>query len=164
MPDLRRIISPWEGYGPEDYNCFVCSPNNQGGLRLKFYEDGDDVVTTWTPSRQFESWSHVLHGGIQATLIDEAGGWVICRKLQTCGVTTRFNLKYRKTVPTGKPLEVRCRISEIKRSFAILTGEIRVDGEVCTEAEMTYFCAPKEKAISDYRFTECKVEDLPESE
>lgn len=160
MSVLKRIISPWSEYGPDYYKCFACSPYNEGGLHLQFFEDGDDVVCNWQPSRQFESWSHVLHGGIQATIMDEAGGWVISRKLQTCGVTIRMNTKYRKTVPIqdGKPIEVRCRVTEIKRSFAVLTAEIKVDGEVCTESEMTYYCQPKEKAISDYRFNGCKVE------
>ena len=28
----------------EGYNCFGCSPDNEAGVRMEFYEDGDEVV------------------------------------------------------------------------------------------------------------------------
>ena len=33
------------------------------------------------------------------------------------------------------------------------------NGEVCSEAEMTYFCFTEEKAASDFYFRGCEVED-----
>ena len=71
MPDWKKIINPWTELGKEEYNCFMCSPTNPKGLHLSFYEDGDDVVTRWIPSRDYEGWKGVIHGGIQATIIDE---------------------------------------------------------------------------------------------
>lgn len=56
---------------------------------MEFYEDGDDIVSIWEPHENFQSWIGTLHGGIQATLMDELGGWVITRKLQTTGMTIR---------------------------------------------------------------------------
>ena len=31
----------------EGYNCFGCSPDNEAGVRMEFYEDGDEVVSIW---------------------------------------------------------------------------------------------------------------------
>lgn len=47
----------------EGYNCIGCSPDNPFGLHLCFYEDGDDIVTTWKPAplsrmAQHASWRH----------------------------------------------------------------------------------------------------------
>ena len=160
MPDWKKIINPWTELGKEEYNCFMCSPTNPKGLHLSFYEDGDDVVTRWIPSRDYEGWKGVIHGGIQATIIDETAGWTVLRKLQTSGVTTRLNLKYRKPVPSWgtMPIEVRCRIVEMNHTFAILKAELRVNGEVHTEADLTFFCYPEEKARTEFGFSECKVE------
>ena len=82
---MRKIINPW--IGTEGYNCFVCCPTNPIGLHLEFWEDGDYIVTKFKPTHDYESWQNTLHGGIQALLIDETAGWVVCRKLQTNGVT-----------------------------------------------------------------------------
>ena len=75
--------------------------------------------------------------------------------------TTRLDVKYRHPVPTGEDvtIEIRSSIREIKRNFAILDARIISDGQVCTTAEITYFCFPKEKAASDFYFRGCDVEE-----
>ena len=64
-----KIINPWEGM--EGYFCFGCAPNNESGLKMEFYEDGDEIVSKWVPEARFQGWLNTLHGGIQATLLDE---------------------------------------------------------------------------------------------
>ena len=39
---MKKIINPWKGL--EGYNCFGCAPNNEAGIKMEFYEDGDEVV------------------------------------------------------------------------------------------------------------------------
>ena len=68
---------------------------------MEFYEDGEDLVCMWNSSDTYQGWLKTLHGGIQATLMDELGGWIVNRKLQTAGMTTALNMKYRNPVPTG---------------------------------------------------------------
>ena len=41
-----------------------------------------------------------LHGGIQATLADEISSWVVFRKFQTSGVTSRMEVRYHKPIRT----------------------------------------------------------------
>ena len=120
--NLRKIINPW--IGTEGYNCFVCSPNNPIGLHLEFYEDGDYIVTKFKPNHNYESWQNILHGGIQALLIDETAGWVVCRKLQTNGVTSKMNMEYLK--PVSSMLEeviIRARITKMMRNVAFIEAE-----------------------------------------
>ena len=42
-----------------------------------------------------------LHGGIQAVLLDEICAWVVLRKLQTTGVTSKMETRYMKPVNTN---------------------------------------------------------------
>lgn len=95
---MKKIINPWEGM--EGYFCFGCAPNNESGLKMEFYEDGDEIVSTWVPEARFQGWLNTLHGGIQATLLDEICAWVIARKLQTAGVTSRMETQYLKPIHT----------------------------------------------------------------
>lgn len=156
--DIKKIINPYIGL--DGYNCFGCSPDNPFGLHLCFYEDGDDIVSKWKPSDNYQGWLNTLHGGIQALLLDEICGWVVTRKLQTAGVTSKMETKYKRPVATnGGEITVRAHIREQKRNIVIIDAVlIDEQGNVCTEATCTYFAFPQEKAIQEMNFQPCEVE------
>lgn len=158
---MKKIINPWIGLVDEGYNCFGCAPNNPYGLKMEFYEDGDEIVSFWTPGDNYQGWLKTLHGGIQAALADEICAWVVARKLQTSGMTVNLNMKYRKPVPTGNDvqIELRAHICSMKRNFAILEVSLSCKDEVCSQAELTFYCFPKEKAAADFFFSGCDVEE-----
>ena len=70
---MKKIRNPYAGMEDQGYNCFACCPSNPFGLKMEFYEDGDDIVCIWEPDLNYQSWIGTLHGGIQATLLDETG-------------------------------------------------------------------------------------------
>lgn len=72
----------------DGYHCYGCDPNSPQGLRMEFYENGDEIVSVWHPRPEYQGWVNTLHGGIQATLADEISSWVVFRKFQTSGVTS----------------------------------------------------------------------------
>lgn len=154
---MRKIINPW--VGTEGYNCFVCSPDNPIGLHLEFWEDGDYIVTKFKPTHDYESWQNTLHGGIQALLIDETAGWVVCRKLQTNGVTSKMEMHYLKPVSTLlNEITVRAKLTKMMRNVAFIEAELlNEDAEVLTRADLVYFCTPKFK-LDENNFHTCKVE------
>ena len=158
---MKKIKNPWIKLTDKGYNCFACAPGNPYGLKMEFYEDGDDIVSLWTPGNNYQGWFNTLHGGIQATLLDEIGGWLIARKCQTSGMTTNLNVKYKKPIPTGKDftIEVRARIRETKRNFVFIDAEIRYNGEICSTADITYYTFSKEIAERDFMFNECVTEE-----
>ena len=84
----------------EGYNCFGCAPNNEAGVRMEFYEDSEEIVSIWKPRPEYQGWIDTLHGGIQAVLLDEICAWVVLRKLQTTGVTSKMETRYRKSIDT----------------------------------------------------------------
>ena len=95
---MKKILNPW--LGVEGYFCFGCAPDNEAGVKMEFYEDGDEIVSIWKPEPKYQSWLNTLHGGIQALLLDEICGWVVSRKLQTTGVTSKMETRYLKPVST----------------------------------------------------------------
>lgn len=156
---MKKIINPW--IGTAGYNCFGCAPDNEWGVKMEFYEDGDDIVSYWQPDERFQGWHNTLHGGIQATLLDEICGWVIIRKLQTAGVTSRMDTRYKKPVyTTDKRITLRAHITEQRRNIVTVEASLYNEaGEECTHAVCTYFAFPPEKAHKEMHFEHCKTED-----
>ena len=113
---MRKISNPFEG--KQGYNCFGCCKDNPIGVHMDFYEDGDDIVSFWKPDGNYQGWVNVLHGGIQATLMDEIAGWVVFRKLQLMGVTSKLEVKYKQPVLTTElQLTLRGRILKQVRNL-----------------------------------------------
>ena len=97
---MRKIVNPYTKV--EGYNCFACSPNNENGLQMQFVEDGEYLICEWQPRGFLQGYNNILHGGIQATLMDEIASWFVQIKLKTAGVTSNMNLRLRKTVPSNQ--------------------------------------------------------------
>jgi uncharacterized protein (TIGR00369 family) len=152
---MKKINNPWKD--PKnigDYNCFACSPYNPSGLKLEFWEDKEEIVTKWKPSNTYEGWINVLHGGIQATLLDEIGGWVVMLKLKTAGVTTDMNVQYLKAVKVSKgEITVRGKLELHEGRTAKITASL-FDGEgiECAKATMNYFIFPEKIAKARYQY------------
>lgn len=155
---MKKIINPWKGM--EGYRCFGCSTNNPMGLKMEFYEDGDDVISIWKPHPDYQGWVDTLHGGIQAVLLDEICAWVIMRKLQLTGVTSKMETRYRHPVSTNDShIVLRASICEVKRNIVLVEARLYDKDEIlCTESLCTYFTFSPEKGKEEMNFTCCDVE------
>lgn len=152
---MKKLTNPWQGL--EGYYCFGCAPNNPAGVKMEFYEDGEDIVSTWKPKAEYQGWLNTLHGGIQAVLLDEICAWVVIRKKQTTGVTFKMETKFLKSVSTNdKEITLRARITNEKRHVVFISAQLYNEkGELCSEATCTYFTIPQEQAKEDFYFSSC---------
>jgi len=152
MPMARKILNPFAGR--QNYHCFGCCPENLMGLRLEFYEEGEKVLCHWLPTPEFQGFTGVLHGGIQATLLDETGGWTIMVKMGTAGVTSKMEVKYRKPVRTDEgALRIEATVTSSTARIAILLCSIySAAGELCTEAIIEYFIFSEERARKELHY------------
>lgn len=153
---MKKIINPWGEI--EGYNCFGCTPQNPSGLHMEFYEDGDDIVSFWHPDGKYQGWLNTLHGGIQAVLPDEICGWVIMRKLQTAGVTSKMETRYLKPVhTTDNMLTLRASIREQRRNIVTIDASLFNEaGEICTQAVCTYLLSHARKHYKICTFMNAK--------
>ena len=157
--DMKRIINPLRGM--EGYRCFGCDPRSEQGLRMEFYEDGDRIVSRWKPRPEFQGWVDTLHGGIQATLADEISSWVVFRKFQTSGVTSRMEVRYLKPIHTSED-HITLQATVVRQRRNIVDIEVKIfnsQDQLCTEALCIYFLFPKEKAHEEFHFCDCGVEE-----
>ena len=40
----------------DGYHCYGCDPNSPQGLRMEFYENGDEIVSVWHPRPEYQGW------------------------------------------------------------------------------------------------------------
>ncbi|MCK7540540.1 MAG: PaaI family thioesterase [Marinilabiliales bacterium] len=62
----------------------------------------ESLYAYWDPLPHFQGYMNVLHGGIIATLLDEAGAWCIYVTAGTSGVTSSMTVRYLKPVYISK--------------------------------------------------------------
>jgi len=150
----RKILNPYLTSGRKDYNCFGCSPNNEKGLQLKFELEGEEVTAVWSPHKWAEGFRNVLHGGIQAALLDELCSWVVQSLCKTVGVTTSMEVSYRKAVLISEgDIFLRARLVEQTSRMAFVEGRLlNKDGIVCATAKCKFFLFPQDKAMAEYDY------------
>ena len=152
---MIKIRNPFTEMGTrQDYNCFGCSPFNDIGLQLEFWENDEELIAKWQPMKSLEGWSNIVHGGIQASLLDELGGWVVLIKIKTAGVTSALNVQYLKPVNISKgEVTVKAKVESVNKRHAIISASL-FDGEntECATAEIKYFCFPENIAKAKYHY------------
>jgi len=91
--------------------CFGCGPVNPGGLHLEFYLASDrSVVAMPTISHNFEGHAGYLHGGVIATLLDEAMSKSV-RARGLTSMTRHMEVDYLRPVPSATPLRLVGRVT-----------------------------------------------------
>jgi uncharacterized protein (TIGR00369 family) len=116
--------------------CFGCGQANATGLRLEFLLAPDGgVVTLPTIADSFEGHPGYLHGGVIATLLDEA----MSKSTRARGLTTmtrKLEVDYLRPVPSGAPLRVEGRVTQSEGRRHWVEAEIRdAEGTVLAQGK-----------------------------
>lgn len=118
--------------------CFVCGENNADGLRLSFEIDQEKraLTSVWVPEARFQGYKGIIHGGLLATLLDEAVA-KLAFEVGLAAVTGEMKIRYLKPAGVGERLTIRGRLTREKGR--IIFGESEItdgDGEVVAKAEV----------------------------
>ena len=142
---MRKINNPFVHL--DGYNCFGCSPDNPFGLHMTFQEEEEEIISIWDPKPYFQGYHKVLHGGIQAALMDEIASWTVYAKVKTSGVTSKADIRYRKVVNIENgPLTIKARVIGIRRNLADISVKLFTKNEeLSTEGVFTFFTFPGKK-------------------
>ena len=102
----------------DDHFCFACGNRNPDGLRLQIeYPEPGRCRIEFIPPRKFQGWQDILHGGIIATLLDEAfahafGG--ANRGAGEAAVTAEMTVRFKKPARIGRKVIVEGLVVEEK--------------------------------------------------
>jgi uncharacterized protein (TIGR00369 family) len=90
-------------------HCFGCGLDNPSGLRLRFFTDADhNIVCRLRLAPRFAGPPGHAHGGIIATLLDEAMSKAN-RARGILAMTRALDVQYLRPVPLGRPLVLTAR-------------------------------------------------------
>jgi uncharacterized protein (TIGR00369 family) len=101
-------------------------------MKLAFEQDNTNrrIVGRFVLGERYQGGGGFAHGGIIATLLDEAMGKV-CRFREARAVTAELNVQYLKPVSVSEEILVEGRETEQKGRNLFMSGEIRnVGGDI----------------------------------
>ena len=90
-------------------NCFGCGANNPVGLRLTYRNEGDAIVTDFTPGGTHEGWPGIVHGGIISTLLYEVMENLAYRN-GTIAMMRDMEVNFRRPAKIGKRITAIARL------------------------------------------------------
>jgi uncharacterized protein (TIGR00369 family) len=105
--------------------CFACGNNNPEGMQLKFAydEERNCFVCRFRLGKRYTGPPGHAHGGIIATILDEAMGKV--NKLrQVIALTSQITVDYLKPVPLNLALRVESREVQVSGRHHVNSAEI----------------------------------------
>ena len=132
--------------------CFACGKNNPEGMRLRFTydEERDCFVCRFRLGKRYTGPPGHCHGGIIATILDEAMGKV--NKLrQVIALTSQITVDYLKPVPLNKPLRVESREVEVSGRRHINMAEIlNQKGDVLARGKGLFIAIDPKKMFAKF--------------
>jgi acyl-coenzyme A thioesterase PaaI-like protein len=118
--------------------CLVCGRHNPHGLRLSLYVNTDDNVVTcdFSPQPHHAGFEGIVHGGLLATVADEAMVWAATwtgRNFCVCG---EMAIRYRARAQVGMPLTTVARVESARARLVMATCIIYGPDEVVVAQAM----------------------------
>jgi uncharacterized protein (TIGR00369 family) len=133
-------------------HCFGCGTNNPDGMRLRFVydEERERFVCRFRLGKRFTGPPGHCHGGIIATILDEAMGKV--NKLRhVIALTSEITVNYLKPVPLRQPLLVESREVRVSGRKHINMAEILNEkGEVLARSKGLFIAINPQKMFGKF--------------
>ena len=132
--------------------CFACGKNNPEVMRLRFTydEERDCFVCRFRLGKRYTGPPGHCHGGIIATILDEAMGKV--NKLRhVIALTSQITVDYLKPVPLNKPLRVESREVKVSGRRHINMAEIlNQKGDVLARGKGLFIAIDAKKMFAKF--------------
>src|SRR5437773_9805367 len=118
---------------PHTPNCLVCGRANPHGLHLSLHADPTSnlVTTTFTPTRDHIGFEGIIHGGLLATVLDEAMVWAATWRIKRFCVCGEMTVRFRESAVVNEPLTVTAKVDQARTTLVLTSGQVqRPDGKI----------------------------------
>ena len=136
---------------PKNY-CYGCGPDNPDGMHLKFTLDEarQTFVCRVKLPRKYVGPPGHAHGGVIATVLDEAMGKV--NKLRhVIALTKEMTIEYMKPVPLGKTLIIEGHEKSVEGRVHTNAAEIRnEEGTILARSRGKFIAIDPEKMFAEH--------------
>jgi acyl-coenzyme A thioesterase PaaI-like protein len=150
MSPLQRTPASWKPPLPLeqltntfgfDSRCFVCDPDNTGGMRQWFFLDRDRgrVVAEFTPTADHSGAPNYAHGGATMAVLDDAMAWAIIATKERFGLSRRVETDFVRPVMVGKTYKVEAWVESFEdRSLEARAELVSSSGKLCVASRGQY--------------------------
>ncbi|MGE5204819.1 MAG: PaaI family thioesterase [Chlamydiota bacterium] len=132
--------------------CFACGKNNPEGMHLRFSYDEEKkrFISRFRLGRRYTGPPGHAHGGVIATILDEAMGKV--NKIHNVvALTSEISVQYLKPVPLNKPLRVEARGVSVRGRRHINAAEIiNQHGDVLARSRGTFIAIDPHRMFAKF--------------
>jgi len=132
--------------------CFACGRDNPEGMRLRFAYDQKRArfVCRFRLVKRYTGPPGHAHGGIIATVLDEAMGKV--NKLrQVIALTSTITVEYLKPVPLNQPLRVESRELRVRGRYHTNAAEILdAKGQILAHGQGVFVAIDPERRFAKF--------------
>jgi uncharacterized protein (TIGR00369 family) len=132
--------------------CFACGKNNPEGMHLRFSYDEETkrFFSRFRLGRRYTGPPGHAHGGVIATILDEAMGKV--NKIHNVvALTSEISVQYLKPVPLNKPLRVEARGVSVRGRRHINAAEIlNQRGELLASSRGTFIAIDPHRMFAKF--------------
>jgi len=147
-----------ETYAPNN-RCFGCGPANEKGLRIRSFEEGDELVCEWKPEPHHVAFEGIVNGGIIGALLDCHSNWTAARHLMKkrdsaelpATVTLDFHVTLKRPTPMDATLHLRSKVVESSEDRATIDATLEANGKITATCRGT-FVAVKEGHPAYFRW------------
>jgi beta-phosphoglucomutase family hydrolase len=107
-------------------------------LKLSFQWDGKTARTEFTPTRFYQGWPDIVHGGIIATMLDEAMGQATLFSGFFDFLTAAIQVNFKHPASIGEPLVITASVTRKKERSIRVKGRVALlDGTLVAEGTAT---------------------------
>lgn len=133
---------------PHAVHCLVCGRGNPQGLKLSLYVDPatGQVQTSYTPNPEHMGFESIVHGGILATVLDEAMVWAASWRYRRFCLCAEMTVRFLRPAKINQKLQVSARVESFHSRMTTATGSIHdEDGQLVAEASGKYMPMDKSR-------------------
>jgi acyl-coenzyme A thioesterase PaaI-like protein len=134
-----------ERYAPKN-ECFGCGPANAQGLRIRSFEEGDELVCDFRAEPHHLAFPGVVNGGICGAVLDCHSNWAAAMHLMKasgtdvppCTVTADFHVTLKRPTPITETLHLRAKVVEATTDRATVEATITAGEKVTATCRGTF--------------------------
>ncbi len=132
---------------PRSKGCFVCGlpEENSRSLGVSIFWDGEkgNTIIKISPDFTWCGYEGIVHGGIIASIFDDAMAWAVRQTIGGWAVTGEMSVRYLRPVKEGNEYTVEGRVSKQSgRRIATAAAMTGADGKKVAEATALFIKMP----------------------
>jgi acyl-coenzyme A thioesterase PaaI-like protein len=132
---------------PHTAGCVACGPANPRGLHLHLLVDSETgiVQTRFSPAAHHIGFENVTHGGIIATVFDEAMVWASTWAIKRFCLCGEMSVRFRRRAPLDQELLFTARVELVRKKLITTSAEVAdQSGEVLATSSGKYVPLPQD--------------------